>query len=412
TNAPASALHVNGTVTATSFSGNGSLLTGLSSTNFSSLAASDGSPATALIVDANGNVGIGTNAPVSALHVNGTVTATSFVGNGSLLTGLSVTNLSSLAAADGSPATALIVDANGNVGIGTNAPASALHVNGAVTATSFVGNGSALTNISTLSASDGSPAVAVSVDNTGRVGIGTSSPTSDLTVGAGINQTVITVNGTNNAYTGLNLQSAGVEKWFVGFASSNAFIIRRNSTEDIVVINNSSGTVGLGRTAASNKLEVEGNTSKTTAGAWLANSDQRIKQEIATVPHALETLNKVRLVSFRYTDDYRAAHPGIVDRTYHNVIAQEFKETFPDYVKRSGEKLPNGEEILQVDTYPLTIYSAAAIQELKREKDSEIQQLKSENSDLKKRLEALEKLTMTLVADLKSEQKFTARIQR
>jgi hypothetical protein len=36
-------------------------------------------------------------------------------------------------------------------------------------------------------------------------------------------------------------------------------------------------------------------------------------------------------------------------------------------VKGSGQLLPDGSEILQVDTYPLTIYSAAAIQELHRE---------------------------------------------
>jgi hypothetical protein len=36
-------------------------------------------------------------------------------------------------------------------------------------------------------------------------------------------------------------------------------------------------------------------------------------------------------------------------------------------VKGSGQMLPDGSEVLQVDTYPLTIYSAAAIQELHRE---------------------------------------------
>lgn len=47
------------------------------------------------------------------------------------------------------------------------------------------------------------------------------------------------------------------------------------------------------------------------------------------------------------------------------MIAQEFAEVFPDYVKSSGEQLANSdEEILQVDPFPLTIYSAAGIQEL------------------------------------------------
>ena len=130
------------------------------------------------------------------------------------------------------------------------------------------------------------------------------------------------------------------------------------------------GKVGIGRTPASNKLEVEGSASKATAGSWLANSDRRIKMEVQPITNALQTLDRVRLVDFRYTDDYRTAHPGIEDRRYLNVIAQEFAEVFPEHVRSSGEKLPDGSEILQVDTYPLTIYSAAAVQELHRENEA------------------------------------------
>jgi hypothetical protein len=127
------------------------------------------------------------------------------------------------------------------------------------------------------------------------------------------------------------------------------------------------GKVGIKRTPAVNSLEVEGNASKTTAGSWLSNSDRRIKTEIQSITGALEKLDQVRLVDFRYTDEYRAVHPEIENRRYPNVIAQEFQKVFPEDVKGSGETLPDNSEILQVDTYPLTIYSAAAVQELHRE---------------------------------------------
>jgi hypothetical protein len=123
---------------------------------------------------------------------------------------------------------------------------------------------------------------------------------------------------------------------------------------------------GIGRTPIANRLEVEGQASKSTAGNWAANSDRRIKTDVQPVAGALETLDRVRLVDFRYSDAYRAAHPGIDNHRYLNVIAQEFAEVFPNHVRSSGEKLPDGGEILQVDTYPLTIYSAAAVQELHR----------------------------------------------
>ena len=149
--------------------------------------------------------------------------------------------------------------------------------------------------------------------------------------------------------------------------------------------------VGIGRVAATNALEVEGNASKTTAGNWAANSDRRIKSEIQPLTGALEKLDRVRLVDFRYTPEYRAAHPGIPDVRYLNVVAQEFAEVFPDHVKSSGERLPDGSEILQVDTYPLTIYSAAAVQELHRENEALRKKLAEQEERLRRLEEALTK---------------------
>ena len=148
------------------------------------------------------------------------------------------------------------------------------------------------------------------------------------------------------------------------------------------------GKVGIKRTPVVNALEVEGTASKTTASSWLANSDRRIKTEIETISGALETLDQVRLVDFRYTDVYRAAHPSIEDIRYPNVIAQEFAGVFPDNVKSSGELMPDGSPILQVDTYPLTIYTAAAVQELHRQN----QALKKQVDEQERRLRKLEAL--------------------
>ena len=87
------------------------------------------------------------------------------------------------------------------------------------------------------------------------------------------------------------------------------------------------------------------------------------------------------------------------------MIAQEFQRVFPESVKKSGEKLPNGDEILQVDTYPLTIYSAAAVQELHRKVSQdeaalrkELERRDAENAELKQRLAALEKIVAGLAA--------------
>ncbi|MGE4071271.1 MAG: tail fiber domain-containing protein [Lysobacterales bacterium] len=157
----------------------------------------------------------------------------------------------------------------------------------------------------------------------------------------------------------------------------------------------SSARVGIARDPETNTLEIEGNASKTTSGSWLANSDARIKTEIQEIDDALARLLRLRPVTFRYTADYRAAHPGIADQTYYNVIAQEFAQVFPEAVQGSGEYLPNTErsaanEIQQVDVHPALITTIAAVQELalrleaeRKLLDDQLQQLASDNATLR-----------------------------
>jgi trimeric autotransporter adhesin len=154
---------------------------------------------------------------------------------------------------------------------------------------------------------------------------------------------------------------------------------------------------GVNRRPTANALEVAGDASKNTAGAWLANSDRRIKSDIAAIPNALDRLSALRPVTFHYTPEYLAAHPGIKDISYYNVIAQEFQTVFPDAVKGSGEYLAGKaqtpeHEILQVDTYPAQILAIAAIQELNAK-------LELENTALRQELTAIHAAIKQLQAD-------------
>ncbi|MEK6676224.1 MAG: tail fiber domain-containing protein [Planctomycetota bacterium] len=148
------------------------------------------------------------------------------------------------------------------------------------------------------------------------------------------------------------------------------------------------GNVGIGRTPGTNRLEVEGDASKTTAGSWLANSDAAIKQQVQPVKAALAVIDQLRPVAFYYTDEYRAKHPSVKDQPYFNYIAQEFRKVFPDSVQDSGE-----DGLLQMDSYPANVYAVAAIKELHdivQEKDCEMEELKQRNDALEARLAKIE----------------------
>jgi trimeric autotransporter adhesin len=317
------------------------------------------------LIHASGGVGIGKNNPATALDVNGTVTATALNVNGTV--------------------TATALNVNGTA-VATTVEANS----GGASSPGFTFQGDSNTGMfnpaaNTLALSTGG-AERLRIESGGDVGIGVTNPVvplhidggSDVSPGSGGYLMVGPVGGLNVTM------------------DNNEIMARNNGATATLSLNFSGGDVetgsrlGVGRTPAANMLEVEGNASKTTATAWLANSDARIKRDIRTVTNALEKLAQVRLVNFRYTKEYQAAHPVIADREYLNVVAQEFREVFPDAVQSSREKLPSGgDEILQVDSYPLTIYSAAAIQELNHElkqKGTEITELKQELAEIKRLL--------------------------
>jgi hypothetical protein len=172
-----------------------------------------------------------------------------------------------------------------------------------------------------------------------------------------------------------------------GEASGARLQLIRNGALAINLVTQNEARIGIGRFPDSRALEVEGNAAKSAAGDWLANSDARIKIDVRPLTNALEVISRVRPVGFHYTEEYRKAHPAIQDVEHYNVIAQEFAEVFPDSVSEGGDTLPNGEKILQVDTYPATIHAIAAIQELHllvETKDAKIK-------ELERRLETLER---------------------
>jgi hypothetical protein len=347
----------------------------------------------------NGNIGIGNTNPGAKLEIQSTrnstilrLTATSgenweFKNTNTV----GSTDVLSIGAA-GATANLNLVD-NGNVGIGTSAPVTLLQVSGSSTDNLvFVNNTNANGYGSVRCANNGNKAAVFGVGGS-SVGapyadtgyIYTDSGV-DLTFSIGGSQKMrITTGGTIQTYSGTTLYGeiyiGGTAMVINGY---NGDLNLQTSGANRLKIN-SSGWIGIDRTATANRLEVNGDASKTSAGSWLANSDINIKTYINTIEGALDRINKVRLVSFKYKDAYKEANNSIKDKFYHNVIAQEFQEIYPDYVYDSGDVFED-HKVLQVDTNPMYIDSVSAIQELSKivqEQQVTITSLQAQITELK-----------------------------
>ncbi len=225
------------------------------------------------------------------------------------------------------------------------------------------------------------------IDADGRVALGAAQPdvSATLHVGAGPTSSIL-VDSAIRSSGDFVLQS-GTGHW-----------LYLNPFAETTVVGGAGGAgrLGVNRNPATYQFEVEGDGFKSVGGAsWKTPSDRRAKTAIATITGALDTLRGIRPVSFRYADWYRAEHPTASASCEFNVIAQEFREVFPNHVHESGVKAPDGSPLLDVDTSPLIPYSVAAIQELdarNSELERTLMQQAAEIAELKAQLARIETL--------------------
>jgi hypothetical protein len=148
-----------------------------------------------------------------------------------------------------------LIDAAGGVGINKNNPATALDVNGTVTASAFVGDGSGLTGFTGLWSQSGDDVFY----DAGRIGIGTGAP-----------DTALHVRGADNDGTVAGLKIANVSNDSVMLLDGNeidcatgTLLLNNNSSGDVSLANGG-GNVGIGTLTPDNDLTVVGDVAATS----------------------------------------------------------------------------------------------------------------------------------------------------
>ena len=159
---------------------------------------------------------------------------------------------------------------------------------------------------------------------------------------------------------------------------TNRYFLYNGNTGTNFLIIKDTDRFGILRDPTTNRLEVNGNASKTTAGSWLGNSDARLKSNINQLDgkQMLDKLLSIRGVTYEWND--QVTENDRPEGTQYGLIAQDIQKAFPELVTEDNEGY------LQAAYGTMDAVFIEAIRELKE--TIEIQQIQID--ELKRKLDA------------------------
>ena len=236
-----------------------------------------------LFVDTStSRVGILTNTPTEALHVNGTVKATAFDGDGALLTGIPSSAINGTLSQWTTVAGPKIHYSGGNVGIGIADPGHTLDVDGDINFTGALKyQGSDF--VSTPWTIESTPALSYTG---GNVGIGAATPTAklevtgnahvstDLSVGGNLTINTISAAATHSLAAVTALGASTGETLQLTHATTGLVVTGNVAVDtDTLFVNSADNRVGVGTNLPTKKLHVFGDGQTQYGGVIHASLD-------------------------------------------------------------------------------------------------------------------------------------------
>jgi hypothetical protein len=233
------------------------------------------------------------------------------------------------------PASRMVITADGKVGIGTSSPKSTLDVNGSISV-----NGMPIFQTSAVQSNDfgaGAGALQALTSGTGNTAIGNSALQSNTTGS----------NNTSLGYQALNGIAAGNRNIAIG---NQAGTNLTSGSNDVYIANNGlaseSGVIRIGTSGTHNTAFLAGVRGVTPASGSLTqvfidsngqlgtvNSSARFKEDIQDMGDSSAKLLQLRPVTYRYKDAYADGSKPI----QYGLIAEEVEAVFPDLVARSAD---------------------------------------------------------------------------
>jgi len=220
---------------------------------------------------------------------------------------------------------------------------------------------------------DGTLSEGMRITSEGRVGIGTNDPSSPLEVnGDGSNQTSAELNADGAGSNVLNTPVAGLGTTMAWPAGWGGGLVTWDMMAASALFGDAVGIRLPVGTIPNAALDIgSGNAIKPGGGTWASTSDARLKRVNGAYDRGLDEISALNVIRYNYQDDNARGEPS--DEEYVGLLAQEVQPLFPEAISKGKDGY------LTLDATPIHFATINAIQELAASQE-----------DLKEEVQALE----------------------